>query len=580
MKNIIFNTLQYHNILNPMAWEGMSLKKDVRRALLAIGQNFIEGWGFDIPVKDIILTGSNANFNFTSYSDFDVHVVVDMDSVPSASKKFVESYLKARKNLWNQKRKVTVKGFPVEVYAQDDDEILISNGVYSLMTDKWIKRPKKVEAKMDHLAVQEKVNDLTQQIEEALAGGMQEAPMAILRKLSQMRKSALQTAGEFSVENLAFKVLRNNGMIGKLRDALDEYTTRNLTLESVSPKKNKDTSLKVKLNKWKERVVNDQMEVVKSDHELELGENDGETLSELNKETLRSYIKKAESSRDNAYSRRSHHRDRMSHNWGRRKPTRSDVEYHSKEYNKALKMSNKRVKGIDAAKKKLGEENITELSKELLKRYRDEARISGVPTEKEMAPYGHTADDYGPKAAKHTRGAKVATKKIIDLSKKEAKAAKEARLANKESSSEKDAANAARRSKWVAANPEKAKQFGVKEETERLQEAGLTVYGRWKKARTAKIWGWKRNLSKKRALVRSATSKTIDRRSNLSARGALYKKLLRGVNKKKLAYSARKSIEKAVKVRDRPFIDIPAARTQWRSRRRDSRRASGTGVVK
>ena len=646
MSDVANETLQYHGMLNPVAWQGMVLKPDIRNALLNIGKKFIETWGFDIPVKDIILTGSNANFNWTSFSDFDVHVVANMKAVPAASKEFVENYLKVRKQLWNKTKHITVKGFSVELYAQDDEEILISDGVYSLMTQKWLKKPKKVEPHINQLAVREKVEDLTHQIEEALAGGMQEAPMELLKKLANMRKSALQTAGEFSVENLAFKVLRNNGMIGKLRDALEEYTTRNLTLESTHPK---DRSLKIRRNKWKERVVDDQTE---------------ETITELSHGLRKRYVKAAvddiqkqwnntpigsqapESTKKQpirsakfwghvervikrtAGIRKAEKNDpallkfpRVGSSWtesvipskkkscpecGPGAPGWTYGDNHGDKLTEPPKVPCKTCsteplpkrktysgsthaattawtkwwgKHEGGSGKKVNEEQLSELSKDFLKVYRDEARKSGIPPERERAPYGHTVDDYGPKAAKHQRGVETATKKIIQHAKNEAKAAKLA-ATEKKASPEKVAAAAERRSKWVASNPEKAKRFGVKEEAEPLQETGLTVYGRWKKARVAKIWGWKRNKFKKKALAQSATNKVVGRRSGLSARRALYKKILRGGDKKKLAYSARKSVEGAVRWRDKAFISIPGTRTQWKSRRRDSRRASGTGVIK
>ena len=42
--------------------------------------------------------------------------------------------------------------------------------------------------------------------------------ISLKEKIRNMRKSGLETGGAFSVENLAFKVLRRNGYLKKLND--------------------------------------------------------------------------------------------------------------------------------------------------------------------------------------------------------------------------------------------------------------------------------------------------------------------------------------------------------------------------
>jgi predicted nucleotidyltransferase len=231
-------TNRYHRNLNPVLWNGMELKEEVRSALLGAGNNFIASWGFSIPVKDIVLTGSNASFSWTIFSDCDVHVIVDMAGVDKADKKFVEEFLKVKKQLWNARRKVKVRGYPVEVYAQDTTELLIAQGVFSLMNDKWVRKPTRTMiAKPNMLAVKSKVEDFTNQINDAIVQGNEETLMDIVRRLSEFRKAGLASKGEYSTENIAFKTLRNDGTIKKLRDAIEDTTDRKLTLESTVPRK-------------------------------------------------------------------------------------------------------------------------------------------------------------------------------------------------------------------------------------------------------------------------------------------------------------------------------------------------------
>ena len=195
-------TLGYHGILNPLIWSGMDIKDDVRAALITVANEFTATWGFDIGVKDIILTGSNCSYNWTAFSDLDLHIITDMSSVGAAHKEFVAEYLKIKKTLWNEKRKIRVKGYPVEVYAQDSEETLIASGIFSLTDNIWIKKPtKSIPPKPNKQAIAAKVEDYTAQINDAIQQGNELSMLAIVKRLSDMRKSGLQTKGEFSVTN-------------------------------------------------------------------------------------------------------------------------------------------------------------------------------------------------------------------------------------------------------------------------------------------------------------------------------------------------------------------------------------------
>lgn len=244
-------TIAYHSILNPVIWSGMDLKDDVRAALLKVADQFTSTWGFDIAVKDVVLTGSNCSYNWNAYSDLDLHIIADMSAVGSAHKSFVTEYLKIKKQLWNQNHKIKVKGYIVEVYAQDSKELLIASGVFSLTDNKWVKKPSRsVPPKPNAMAVKAKVNDFTEQIDTAIKQGNELSMMAIVQRLSDLRKSGLQTKGEFSTENLTFKTLRNTGAIARLRAAIEDTTDRKLTLEAVSHRGPKAKPFKAKKKKY------------------------------------------------------------------------------------------------------------------------------------------------------------------------------------------------------------------------------------------------------------------------------------------------------------------------------------------
>lgn len=228
-------TLMYHGILNPLIWSNGEMKDDVRTALLAVANEFISTFGFDITVSDVVLTGSNCSYNWTAYSDLDIHCIVDMSSVGAAHKDFISEYLKIKKQLFNEHRKIKVKGYPCELYAQDKTELLVASGVFSLTNNKWIKKPtKSIPPKPNTQAIKAKVEDLTDQISDAIQQGNELSMLNLVKRLSDLRKSGLQTKGEQSVENLVFKVLRNNGTIARLRAAIEDSTDKKLTLESAT----------------------------------------------------------------------------------------------------------------------------------------------------------------------------------------------------------------------------------------------------------------------------------------------------------------------------------------------------------
>lgn len=72
--------------------------------------------------------------------------------------------------------------------------------------------------------------------------------MSLRDKLKKLRKSGLEKNGEYSVENLAFKTLRNTGYLGKLADlkkeaydammSIDEKRKVAMTVAQESQKEN------------------------------------------------------------------------------------------------------------------------------------------------------------------------------------------------------------------------------------------------------------------------------------------------------------------------------------------------------
>ena len=47
--------------------------------LINIAKHYYESLQLNVPISDITLTGSLANYNWSNYSDFDVHIVIDIN---------------------------------------------------------------------------------------------------------------------------------------------------------------------------------------------------------------------------------------------------------------------------------------------------------------------------------------------------------------------------------------------------------------------------------------------------------------------------------------------------------------------
>jgi hypothetical protein len=214
------------NDLNRKVWDkGDSINPELRKELLKIAYDYLDFLDIDVDIEDIILTGSLANYNWSKYSDFDLHLVFDFTEVDE-NKELVKKYLDAAEKVWKFQHDLQLSGFPVELYCQDTDAEHTSTGVYSLVDDEWFKKPKKENFVPDEELIRvksRKVMDSIKDLEYDLETNKNSN--YILKKLSKLwkrikdaRQAGLEKEGEFSIENLIFKLLRRNGYIQRLLD--------------------------------------------------------------------------------------------------------------------------------------------------------------------------------------------------------------------------------------------------------------------------------------------------------------------------------------------------------------------------
>jgi len=227
--------------LNPAAFEGDVMIPEIRERLMEIAQDFLGGIDFKMDVEDITLTGSLANYNWSKYSDFDLHILVDYEAV-DADPDLVKRFFQDIKAIWNIRHNIFLKGYEVEVYVQNTNESHMSSGVYSVQNDEWDIKPEREETArfpIDQPNIEKKADDISFQIDRAeklfADGKLNDALDAIDRlkqKVRNLRKIGLSKEdGVYSVENLAFKTLR-----------------RSMELERLSILKNKayDKSMSIK----------------------------------------------------------------------------------------------------------------------------------------------------------------------------------------------------------------------------------------------------------------------------------------------------------------------------------------------
>lgn len=217
--------------LNPKIWDDADLKPEVAEKLMEIAQAFEEFIGIDLDVIDYTITGSNANYTWTEYSDLDLHLIVAGAVTDQARELF-----NAKKALWAEQHTITIKGLPVETYVQGEDEPHHSTGVYSIAENKWLTEPRKVKPKIDDAAVEAKKLSILHDIETALLSKDLNRLRTVKERITKMRKAGLERAGEWSTENLTFKILRNLGLIDQVADQIRELEDDQLSLEQQTPR--------------------------------------------------------------------------------------------------------------------------------------------------------------------------------------------------------------------------------------------------------------------------------------------------------------------------------------------------------
>lgn len=225
-------TLRYHKDLNEKLWVKNALNPDVRDRLLEIANMWAESAGIKPEdIHDIVMTGGNANYNYTDQSDIDVHLIVDYSKFGDIAKDF----FMAKKSSWQHSHpNLKIKGYPVELFAQNiADKFPDGQGVYSLTKNEWVQHPEYRGLDLENdTEVELTSKEISNRIKVTVNKdrGLDVANQ-LATDIYQMRSEGIAKEGEFSKGTLIFKELRNLGLLEKLKNYISKKEDQKLSLE-------------------------------------------------------------------------------------------------------------------------------------------------------------------------------------------------------------------------------------------------------------------------------------------------------------------------------------------------------------
>lgn len=227
------STLELHKNLNSKFWDNNNkLEPEIRKKLISLAMYWADY--AKIPqkyIKDIIFTGGNANYNYTSTSDIDIHLLINKDKLDC--KDFIDEYILDKKNLWSTNHDIKIKGYPVELFAQDKDQPTPADqGVYSLLNNSWITKPKKEFVNVKSKSFKLKLKHFIELINFFINNKVKDldAIQKLKDRIRLYRSAGLKAKGEYSFENLIFKELRNLGYIDKLGEYFDKVVDQKFSI--------------------------------------------------------------------------------------------------------------------------------------------------------------------------------------------------------------------------------------------------------------------------------------------------------------------------------------------------------------
>ncbi len=218
-------TFEKKTELNDKIWRHMVLRPKIAKRLNKIAADFAQGIDIPVEVIDLRFTGSLANYNWSKYSDIDLHLVVDFEKIDEDAE-LVKAFFDLARIRWNDRHNIKIYGYEVEVYVENIGDVHHSSGLYSVGSDQWIVKPNPDTVDIDFVLARKKSDDIATQINlinHIIENGKPNSALKSIERLKakirRMRKIGLETPeAEFSPENIAFKILRREELLQKLTD--------------------------------------------------------------------------------------------------------------------------------------------------------------------------------------------------------------------------------------------------------------------------------------------------------------------------------------------------------------------------
>ena len=237
----LIEAVEKHNTLNSKLFTKEEVLKDkVRDKMLEIVDEFLSDLkeqDIKIKVDDILLIGSNASYNYTKDSDIDLHILANAKAA-NYSTEIANALYSAYRSLFNKQLDIAIYDIPLEIFVETEDSARVSNGVYSVKKNKWVKKPVQEDIpEYDTKALYElvdkwetKCKDLIDDIKADKLNDEKKVVKMLEDIYDKLRKKGI-SKGEYSIENLAFKELRNKGYLDQLKEFRNELVSKRLSLE-------------------------------------------------------------------------------------------------------------------------------------------------------------------------------------------------------------------------------------------------------------------------------------------------------------------------------------------------------------
>jgi hypothetical protein len=219
---------EQHNELNPLLWQDEELRPEVKMALLKIAKDFVEYVEVPFEVKDLVLTGSQLGYYYTKHSDLDLHIIVDFNTV-DCDREAAELF-DTKRLLYKKQYDISIRGVPVEVYIEDSNFPAVS-ATYSLGDDGWRVKPDGQPQEIDTEEIVRMSKIWGTVIGKAIESNDLETGRKVLKMLRNYRKLGLKQTGEYGIENLVYKTLRNSKIIEKLMKLIGDLHDQSLSIK-------------------------------------------------------------------------------------------------------------------------------------------------------------------------------------------------------------------------------------------------------------------------------------------------------------------------------------------------------------